>query len=83
MELICSGAGVTKVLAKTDEGSKETARHTLDCPLCLLVSAPPPVACLEVASLPATIRIARGMSVAHFAEMTGAPLPARGPPDHS
>ena len=45
LELICSGPGGFKLLAKTDEGAQEVSGHTLDCPLCatcLLYTSPSP-----------------------------------------
>ena len=41
-EVICSGTGAIKLLVKTGDGAKEMPSHTLDCPLCAHVGAPPP-----------------------------------------
>ena len=81
MELICSGAGLMKLLVQTDDGSQELSIAGMDCPLCAASSgAPPPRApfCVEIVqplgyvlqSIPSAIMVAR----------TAAPLPARGPP---
>ena len=80
MELICSGAGAFKVIVKTDDGAQEMQSHTLDCPLCVHVGAPPPAA---VATLPQPHPLAhalRPIPAAHIAARTAAPLPPRGPP---
>ncbi len=80
MELICSGSGAIKLLVKTDDGAKEMSSHTLDCPLCAHVGAPPPA--LQ-APLPVVYPLAhalRAIPAAHIAARTAAPLPARGPP---
>jgi len=80
MELICSGSGAIKLLVKTDDGAKELPSHTLDCPLCAHVGAPPPT---SQAALPVVHPLAhalRPISAAHIAARTAAPLPPRGPP---
>lgn len=82
--LVCTGAGVMKVLVKADDGSTtELGRSTMDCPLCALV-APPPV--LVQAQVPPVSPLAYALQAvpsAHIAARTAAPLPARGPPIHS
>lgn len=80
MELICSGSGVMKVLLKTDDGTKEVASHTLDCPLCASLSAPPPVARLSAEPVQALAYVMQSIPAAHIAALTAAPPPARGPP---
>jgi hypothetical protein len=83
MELICSGAGAIKVLIKTDGGAKERYGHTLDCPLCAPVGAPP---IASQATLPVVHPLAhalRPIPAAHIAARTAAPLPPRGPPAFS
>jgi hypothetical protein len=80
MELICSGSGAMKVLVKTDDGVKEQAGHTLDCPLCATISAPPPLAHQTVAPLQPLGHVLNSIPAARIAALTAAPLPARGPP---
>src|SRR5450830_216113 len=44
MELVCSSTGAMKVLVKSADGSTASQTgHTLDCPLCAALGAPPPV----------------------------------------
>lgn len=80
MELICSGSGAIKVLVKTDDGAKEMFGHTLDCPLCAHVGAPPIASQAALPVLHPLAHALRPISVAHIAARTAAPLPPRGPP---
>ena len=80
IELICSGSGAIKVLIKTDDGAKELSSHTLDCPLCAQVGAPPPVSHAAVRVVDPLADALRPVPAAHIAARTAAPLPARGPP---
>jgi hypothetical protein len=83
MELICSGSGAIKVLIKTDDGVKEAASHTLDCPLCAVSGTPPPVAHVAIEPVQSLSHVLRPIPAAHIAWLTAAPLPARGPPSVS
>ena len=83
MELICSGSGAIKLLVKTDDGAKEVSGHTLDCPLCAHVGAPPPVAQGNAAPAQPLAHALRPIPAAHIAARTAAPLPPRGPPAFS
>ncbi len=81
MELVCSGAGVMKVLIDTDDGAKKVSGPMLDCPLCVTHGGVPPVAfSLTVASAQPLAHVLQGIPAAHIASLTAAPLPARGPP---
>lgn len=81
MELICSGAGVMKVMVQTDDGTQDVVSRTLDCPLCATSSAPPPPV-LRLSAEPAQplAHVLQSIPAAHIAALTAAPLPARGPP---
>jgi hypothetical protein len=83
MELICSGAGEMKLLVKTDDGTQPVSGHTLDCPLCASISAPPPVVCMTVEPFQPLAHVLQSTPAAHIALLTAAPLPARGPPSFS
>ena len=83
IELICSGSGAIKVLIKTDDGAKEMSSHTLDCPLCAHVGAPPPVSHVDVSVVHPLAHALHPVAAAHIAARTAAPLPARGPPAFS
>nr|MDP2191234.1 DUF2946 domain-containing protein [Rhodoferax sp.] len=83
MELICTGSGVMKLLVKTDDGSTKAGSHTLDCPLCPSIGAPPPVARQAAGPVPVPAHALQGIPAAHIASLSAAPLPARGPPAFS
>lgn len=83
MELICSASGTMKVLVKTDDGVKELSGHTLDCPVCATLSAPPPVARQTAEPAQPLAHVLQSIPAAHLAALTAAPLPARGPPAFS
>jgi hypothetical protein len=80
IELVCSGNGAIKVLVKGEDGQPATSHHTLDCPLCATLDAPPPVAQLVVPPVQPLGRALQPIVAAHIAALAAAPLPARGPP---
>ena len=87
MEMVCSGSGVMKMViqdqSQSDEGLGVASGHTLDCSLCGTVGAPPPVA-ISLPALPQPLAYAlQSIPQARIAALTGAPLPARGPPTFS
>jgi hypothetical protein len=79
IELVCSGSGAMKLLVK-GEGDSKTTSHTLDCPLCAGLAAPPPVASLHIPFAPLLGHAVQPIPSARIAALTAAPLPARGPP---
>lgn len=79
MELICSG-GAVKVLVKTANGVQEMSGHSLDCPVCLAVTAPPPAPLLDAQPAQPLSYALRTIAAAHIAWLTAAPPPGRGPP---
>ena len=44
LELVCSSAGVVKIVAHSTDGSEALGAVGMDCPLCLLEGAPPAAA---------------------------------------
>jgi hypothetical protein len=83
MEIVCSGSGVMKLVIHGDDVAGETYSHTQDCSLCGTVGAPPPVA-INLPALPQPLAYAlQSIPAARIAALTGAPLPARGPPTFS
>ena len=82
-EQICSGAGVMKILPKTDGGTTPISGLTLDCPLCVIAGAPPPVMRPPAQPHQALLYALKATSVAQIAARTAAPPPARGPPAFS
>lgn len=81
MELVCSSAGVVKLVQKSDDAGPRLTQHTLDCPLCMALGAPPPVHAGQ-APLPAQPlrHVLRSPTTAPMVASAAAPLPARGPP---
>jgi hypothetical protein len=80
MQLVCSGAGAMKVVVAGDDGKVPVSSHTLDCPLCASIGAPPPI---EFLAFQATapngfVPPSAGNDPVFF--VLAAPPPARGPP---
>jgi hypothetical protein len=80
LELVCSAGGAMKLIVKSDDGTQKTSGHTLDCPLCATLGAPPPAARVQAEPPQALAHALPPLAVAHIADRTAAPLPARGPP---
>ncbi|HEY8047723.1 MAG TPA: DUF2946 family protein [Ramlibacter sp.] len=80
IEVVCSGSGSLKLLVHGDAGGSKPIRHTLDCPLCAGVGAPPPAAVVDVAFAAPQAHAVQAVPAARIAALTAAPLPARGPP---
>ena len=80
MELICSTAGVVKIVVQTDDGVQELGAAHWDCALCL-VGGPPPLPSTANLSMPLPLGLSlQSIPAARIAAATAAPLPARGPP---
>jgi len=79
VDLICSG-GVVKLLVKSGESGGGPAAHTLECPLCAALGAPPPVARTAAEPLLPLAPASSSIPAARVAALAAAPLPARGPP---
>jgi hypothetical protein len=80
MQLVCSGAGAMKVVVAGDDGKASSVSHTLDCPLCASISAPPPMdyAALHAPAIGVANAPVQGASADFF--VLAALPPARGPP---
>jgi hypothetical protein len=83
MALICTSAGATQLLVNTDEGVQDLSGHTLDCPLCANLSAPPPVARHAAQLAPPLGHVLHSVCAAHVLTRSAAPWPGRGPPAFS
>lgn len=80
IDLVCSAAGTVKLVVKGDLPNQPSGSHLLDCPLCLLLGAPPPAPAV-VALPPARDGAVRPQpDSVPFVARAAAPLPARGPP---
>ena len=83
MELVCASGGAMKLVVKSADGSEPDAPargHTLDCPLCASVAAPPPPLSTSTDQPPLAAQPLPGQAAEPIAGRTAAPLPARGPP---
>ena len=81
LELVCSSSGAIKLIVQTDDGAQEMGAALLDCPLCMLGGAPPPLPVVASFDLPLPLgRSVQPIPAARIAAATAAPLPARGPP---
>ena len=79
-ELICSGAGVMKLVVMTDDGAKEVSGPVLDCPWCATGGAPLPPFHVKFESLVPLGHVLQSIPPAIMVALTAAPPPARGPP---
>ena len=80
VELICLGSGAVKLVVKTDDGAQDMPSHTLDCPLCVHIGAPPPILQTRLPEVHPLAHALLPIPAAHIAARTAAPLPPRGPP---
>jgi hypothetical protein len=76
-QMVCSGAGGMKLVAP--DGGEVAAGHTLQCPLCAPVGAPPPAAMPAVQATQPASSIAQPALRTPVAALAFQP-PARGPP---
>ena len=79
-QLVCSASGTMKVVSSTGDAGEPSSSHTLDCPLCAGVGAPPSLDLVTFDATQPLAYAAQSIASAHIATATAAPLPARGPP---
>ena len=80
VELVCSGASV-KLVVQGDDGQMTDMGHSsLDCPLCAMTSAPPPLASAPAQPLLPLAHALVPVEAARIAGRIGAPWQARAPP---
>lgn len=79
MELVCSGAGTVKLIITGNDGGS-VGQHTLHCPLCASLGAPPPQLRVLAEPFQPLSYVMQPIVAAYIASLTAAPLPARGPP---
>ena len=80
MDVVCSNAGGVKIVVHADDGPVKHGAKGMDCPLCLLESAPPEP---PQARWPALLPLARQplpLSCVQPVVAMAAPPPARAPP---
>lgn len=76
--LVCGAGGAKWVTV--DDASTDHNSHTLDCPLCLGVTAPPPHVNLALTQPAPMLTVVRLGLFAHWALAVAPPMPSRGPP---
>ena len=80
-QIVCSGASV-KVVIQGAGGDVTVIGHTaLECPLCAVMNAPPPVAHAAVQPRHALSHVLLPRKTARLAAGIAAPWQARAPPD--
>ena len=79
IELVCSGGGTMKLLVKDADGNSAGTPQTLECPMCASVDEPP-VLSFDMQAPQPLAHVVSSIPAARIAGLTGAPLPARGPP---
>ena len=82
MDLVCTSTGSMKLVVQGDE-DVAGATHTLDCPLCAAMSAPPPALNTLLTQPSPLAHALQSLVAAHIAAITAPPLPSRGPPQNS
>lgn len=79
-QVICSSAGVMKMVS-TDDGSTEVqSANGMECPLCATVATPLPPASPVVQKPSSLAHVMQPIAAAHIVSATAPPLPSRGPP---
>ena len=81
LQLVCSGSGSMKVIS-SDANGKTTpvSSHTLDCPLCASISAPPPLDIIAFTAATPRAYVVPVQDTGGFTPVLVTPPPARGPP---
>ncbi|EPD44891.1 hypothetical protein HMPREF9701_00482 [Delftia acidovorans CCUG 274B] len=81
LEVVCTGNGSMQVVVLDDEGQASAGtHHSLDCPLCLVVT-PASLHPSPEFEQPQPLGLAvQPVESARIAALVGAPLPPRGPP---
>ncbi|WP_028606109.1 hypothetical protein [Ottowia thiooxydans] len=81
LDMVCSSAGMVKVVVQTDDGVRELGAVQLDCPMCMPTGTPPPITGCAAPPLPQALRhVLEFIASARIATDTAAPPLARGPP---
>jgi hypothetical protein len=84
LQLVCTGSGSMKVIGIDASGkSTPTVSHTLECPLCASISAPPPLEIISFSSLAPRATSVPVQAMGSFTPVLATPPPARGPPSLS
>ena len=79
MDVVCTSTGSMKLVMPGDDDVAASS-HTLDCPLCASISAPPPALNTTLTQASPLAHAMQPPAAAHIAATTAPPLPSRGPP---
>ncbi len=79
MDMVCTGTGMMKVVVVGDDDSASSVK-TMDCPLCVAISAPPPEFNTTLTQPSPLAHALQPIAAARIAAVTAPPLPSRGPP---
>ena len=79
MDLVCTSTGSMKLVVQGDD-DQAASSHTLDCPLCAAITAPPPALNPSLTQPSPLAHALQPLAAAHIAAITAPPLPSRGPP---
>jgi hypothetical protein len=79
MDLVCTSTGSMKLVVQGDDDVTASS-HTLDCPLCASISAPPSPLNTTLTQPSPLAHVMQPIAAAHIAAITAPPLPSRGPP---
>ena len=79
VDMVCTGTGMMKLVVQGDDDSAASVK-TMDCPLCLSISAPPPAINAGLTPPSPLAHAMQPIAAAHIAALTAPPLPSRGPP---
>lgn len=78
--LICTSAGMVKVVLHADGSVSSSPSGEAFCPLCVTGGAPPSFVSVILPSLQPLGRVLESIPAARLAAATAAPPPSRGPP---
>ncbi len=79
-QVVCSASGAMSMPVMDDDGSLPTTSHTLQCPLCAGIGAPPPAVRGQLDPVQPLAYVLQPVASTHITSAAAAPLPARGPP---
>ena len=80
MDLVCTSTGSMKLVVQGEDEGVAASSHTLDCPLCASISAPPSAINTTLTQPSPLAHALQPLVAAHIAAITAPPLPSRGPP---
>lgn len=83
IQLVCNGTGAMQLLVTGVDGSTEPMQHSLECPLCASIAAPPPTAPSFAGSLVVQGQLLSEGAYGVLVSATAAPPQARAPPLNS